>query len=139
MKTITSSLMKFTFIAIALTILFRYFLSKGIESRSDITIFIAVALYVIGMFIAGWLLGKKEGTYLPVYDVGFRFHLATFLAVNLVSELWFILGFNSGLEKIGVVHAVLALWGGVLLLHFTMYLKERKKAISNLRREDIFE
>ena len=83
MKTITSFLLRFALTAIILTIIFRYFLSYGIENKSLIIIALSAILYGAAMFISGWYFGKKDGEYLPIYDVGFRFHFTTYLIYNL--------------------------------------------------------
>lgn len=139
MKTITPYLLRFAFVAIILTIIFRYFLSYGIENQSTIIIILSGMIYGISMFISGWIIGKKDGEYLPIFDVGFRFHFTTFLVFSVVSELWFILGFNSRYEKIETVHITILIWSILLLIHFIAYLWARKNSINNLDKNDLFE
>ena len=139
MKTITTYLLRFALTAAMLTIVFRYFLSNGIENNSGITIALSAIIYGIAMFIAGWYFGKKDGDYLPIFDVGFRFHLATYVVHNVISLLWIGLGFGSKYEKLSVSVMVAIIWGFFLLLHFIFYLFSRKNSINNLSREDIFD
>ncbi len=139
MKTITPYLLRFAFVATILTIIFRYFLSYGIENQSTIIIILSGMIYGISMFISGWIIGKKDGEYLPIFDVGFRFHFTTFLVFSVVSELWFILGFNSRYEKIETVHITILIWSILLLIHFIAYLWARKNSINNLDKNDLFE
>ena len=139
MKTITTYLLRFALTAAMLTIVFRYFLSNGIENNSGITIALSAIIYGIAMFIAGWYFGKKDGDYLPIFDVGFRFHLATYIVHNVISLLWIGLGFGSKYEKLSVSVMVAIIWGFFLLLHFIFYLLSRKNSINNLSREDIFD
>lgn len=139
MKAITIYLLRFALVITALTCIFRYFLSYGIDNKSTLIISLSSVLYFIAMFISGWYFGKKEGDYLPLYDVGFRFHLTTYLVYNLISELWFILGFNSNYEKAGNVHSTAITWGAFLLLHLLFFLWTRKKTIDNIDKEDLFE
>ena len=139
MKTITPFLLKFALTALILTIIFRYFLSYGIENKSSIIITFSAIIYGVSMFISGWIFGKKDGEYLPIYDVGFRFHLTTYLIHNIISELWFIFGFNSHYEKIGTIHSTAIIWGIFLIIHFIFFLWARKNSINNLNKEDLFE
>ncbi|MDR0431469.1 MAG: hypothetical protein LBH58_13495 [Tannerellaceae bacterium] len=139
MKAITVYLLRFALAATVLTIIFRYFLSQGIDAGSTITVILSAVLYFIGMFILGWYFGKKDGNYLPFYDVGFRFHLTTYIIYNLISELWFILEFNSHYENFFTIHRTVFIWGGFLLIHFIFFLWARKRTINNLNKRDLFE
>lgn len=139
MKTITPFLLKFALTTTLLTIIFRYCLSYGISNESYMIIILAALLYGILMFSSGWYFGKKDGEYLPIFDVGFRFHLTTYLVHNIISELWFVFSFNSHYEKIETIHSTAIIWGILLLLHFIFFLWARKNSINNLNKTDLFE
>ncbi len=139
MKTITPFLLRFALTATVLTIIFRYSLSYGIENKSLIIITLSAILYGVAMFISGWYFGKKDSEYLPIYDVGFRFHFTTYLTHNLISLLWFVFGFNSQKEKIVTIYITAIIWGTLLLVHFIFFLWARKNSINNLNKEDLFE
>ena len=139
MKSITSYLLKFALIATVLAIIFRYCLSYGIENQSTVIIVLATVLYSVGMFISGWHFGKKDGNYLPIYDVGFRFHATTYLIHNSISELWFVFGFNSGYEKVWMIHLQALIWGFFLLCHLLLFLWARKKSVNGLDKTQLFE
>ena len=72
MKTITSFLLKFALAASVLALIFRYFLSYGIENKAPMIIIVSSVLYGVAMFINGFYFGKKDSEYLPIYDVGLR-------------------------------------------------------------------
>jgi len=139
MKTITPYLLRFALTITILTIIFRYFLSYGIENHSTLIIIISAVIYFISMFASGWYFGKKDGKHLPIFDVGFRFHLTTYLIHNGISLLWIGLGFGSKYEKLSLSIMVVVYWGFFLLLHFIFYLWARKNSINNLDKEDLFE
>ena len=139
MKSITNYLLKFALVATVLSIFFRYFLSYGIDNKSTFTIILSATLYGVGMFASGWHFGKKEWHYLPLYDVGFRFHFTTYLIHNLISELWFLFGYNSHYERVNIVHTTAIIWGIFICFHFIMFLKARKTTINNLDKSDLFE
>lgn len=139
MKTITPFLLRFALTATFLTIIFRYFLSYGIENQSWTIITLSGILYGVSMFISGWSFGKKDGEYLPIYDVGFRFHLTTYLIHNSLSLLWFVFDFNSHYEKIQTIYLTAIIWGVFLITHFLFFLWARKNSINNLNKEDLFE
>ena len=138
-KLITPYLLQFALAAAVLAVIFRYFLSYGMDSRTAVIIHLSGVLYFAGMFISGWHFGKKDGNYLPIYDVGFRFHFTAYFVHNLISELWFILGFNSCAEAIKFIHFTAIIWGIFVLFHFLFFLRARKKSYNNLDKQDLFE
>lgn len=82
MKTITKNLIAFSIGLIVLTIAFRFSLSSMLQNRLFSSVWIVATIYGILIFIIGWIFGKKDKLYLPLYDIGFRFHLVHILAEN---------------------------------------------------------
>lgn len=139
MKLITSTLVKYAGVITVLTVLLRLFLTIGIEKHSGVILYTTAVLYAVSMFCAGYFFGRKDSSSLPIYDVGFRFHATTYLVFNIISELWFILGFNSSYERIQSVHTMAIIWGVIVLTHFIIYLMTRRRTIDNLSKTDLFE
>ena len=140
MKTfITNNLLKFTLGTIILTILFRIVLSASITNKLTSGVIICSILYGILMWFNGKYFGKKEYEYLPIYDIGFRFHLFIFLAHNLISVLWFVFAFESKYENIKVIYITALIWSVILIIHLIYYLSVRKETIKNLDKENLFE
>lgn len=139
MKTITKYLIRFAIVASVLTIIFRFGLSYGIENKSTTVILVSAVIYSLAMFVSGWHFGKEDADYLPILDVGFRFHLTTFLVHNVISYLWFTFGFASKYENVYAVYSVLLIWTPILFFHFIFFIFQRKKAIKNLNKEDLFD
>jgi|SRR5690554_401029 len=139
MKSITPFLLKFAATATVLTIIFRYFLSTGLENNNTTIVLISSALYGLAMFASGWFFGQKDGEYLPISDVGFRFHLTTFLVHNIVSELWFLFDFQAAKENIYTIHYTILFWLPFLIIHYLFYLRAKKKSIKGLDKNNLFE
>ena len=139
MKAITPPLLKFAIVALLLTIAFRFMLSYGIDHQSLTIINTSSVIYGSLMFISGWIFGKKDGEYLPIFDIGFRFHLMTYIIHNAVSMLWLAMGLGAKNESLGIAYQVAAYWGVFLVIHFIFYIMARKRTIDNLDVEDIFE
>jgi hypothetical protein len=139
MKFVTPYLLRFTLAAAVLTIVFRYFLSYGIEVDSGTIIIVSASLYGFLMFGSGWFFGHKESDYLPIYDIGFRFHLTTYVVHNAITLLWLGLGFGSQYEDMKFSVMVAIYWGILLFIHFIFFLWSRKKSIKNLDKKDLFE
>ncbi|HPW96707.1 MAG TPA: hypothetical protein PK557_07080 [Paludibacteraceae bacterium] len=139
MKTITSYLLWYALTVAVLTIIFRYFLSFGIENNSTAIITVSATIYGFLMFASGWYFGHKDEEYLPIYDIGFRFHLTTYLVHGTITLLWIGLGFCSKNEDTDISVNILIYWGILLLIHFIFFLWSRKKTIKNLDKDDLFE
>ncbi|HUH25165.1 MAG TPA: hypothetical protein VLY87_00930 [Flavobacterium sp.] len=139
MKSITPYLVRFAVAASILTIVFRYFLSTGIENNNATLVLLSSVIYGLAMFVTGWFFGQKDGNYLPISDVGFRFHLTTFLVHNIISELWFVFGLQASKETINTIHYTILFWLPFLIIHYIFYLVAKKKSIKGLNKDDLFE
>ena len=139
MKTFTKNLLFFSIGLTILTILFRFLLSTTLQNQHFSFAWILAVLYSITVFIIGWIFGKRDNLTLPLYDIGFRFHLATYVICNLIAEIWYALGLQSDYEKIKSVHLTIIFWGLGLLIHFIIYLITRKQTINGIKKSDIFE
>lgn len=125
--------------AVALAFAAKIFMTMSLNAGSSLFTFLTAGLYAAGMFAAGWYWGRKDTEYLPVYNVGFRYHLATYIVHNGAFELWALLGLNNAYDPPRMTHYVAAAWGVVLVVHFILYLGARKKAIDNLDSSELFE
>lgn len=140
MKTlITPNLIKFTLTTLFLTIIFRIGLSTSITDEMIVGVIISALAYAILMWFNGSYFGRKEYEYLPIYDIGFRFHLMTFIVHNGVSLLWFVFGFESKYENINIIFMTAIIWSIFLIIHLVYYISVRKSTIKNLDKEDLFE
>lgn len=139
MKALTKNLLIFSAWLTAFTILFRFGLSSMLQEQLFNTVWILAIAYGVMVFIVGWIFGKRDQLHLPLYDIGFRFHLATYLICNFIAFSWHALGFQSDYENINVVGFTAIYWGTALIIHFVLFLITRKHAISGIKKTEIFE
>ncbi len=139
MKTITKNLLAFSIALAVLTIAFRFSLSTMLQNQLFSNVWIIATIYGILIFIIGWIFGKKDKMNLPLYDIGFRFHFATYIICNLIAEVWYLIGLQSEYENVRTVHLTVIFWGIALLIHFIIYLATRKNAIKGIKKTEIFE
>ena len=139
MKSINQYLSKFAITILVLTVLFRYSLSTLLSNKEFILVIIPSILYFFAMFISGFYFGKKDKEFLPIFDIGFRFHFVTYIVYILISEIWFLMRFASKYENIKTVHITAIIWGFFLVIHFVFYLVAKKNSINNLDKSDLFE
>jgi len=139
MKALTKNLLYFMVFFTIGAIVFRYGLSSFLENRAYSLVWIIAVIYFFFNFFIGWYFGKRDHETLPLYDIGFRFHFATYLLFNTVSVLWFLFDLHSQFESIRNVFSIALFWGIGLLIHFVFYLIARKNTIKGLNKEEIFD
>lgn len=139
MKSITKNLIYFSIILFITTLVFRYALSTMLHNKLFNYIWFLTVGYGVIVFIFGWVFGKRDNLTLPLYDIGFRFHLATFIICNSIAEAWYLLNLQSAYENIKWVHLTVIIWGVVILLHYILYIITRKNAIQGIKKSDLFE
>jgi hypothetical protein len=139
MKLFTVNQLRFTTSLFILTIAFRYGLSSLLEASQFTMIWVVAAVYAILVFAVAWYFGKNDYELLPLFDIGFRFHLSTYVVCNMTAEIWYLLGYQSKHENIQTVHLTAIFWGIGLLIHFVYYLLTRKYAIKGIDKSELFE
>lgn len=139
MKYFTKNLVLFSILLAVITIIFRYALSSLLQNQHFSVIWVITILYAILIFSLGWIFGKRDRIAFAWYDVGFRFHLNTYIICNAIAFIWFTLGFQSDYEKITSVYSTLLYWGLGLLIHFIIYLYTRKNSIKGIQKSELFE
>jgi hypothetical protein len=139
MKLITKHLVQFSLLFLLGTIVFRFGLSRLLDNGQFTLVWVLAALYFFYNFYIGWVNGKNDYQSLPLYDIGFRFHLATYAIFVIVSWLWFQTGLASVNEKIETLFITAAIWGFFIIIHSVFFFVSRKDAINGINREDVFE
>lgn len=139
MKILTKNLLLYSVCLVALTIIFRFSLSSVLQNRLFSNVWIVATVYGVLVFIIGWIFGKRDKLQIPLYDIGFRFHLATYIICNLIAEIWYFLGCQSDFEETCTIHLTALFWGIGILIHFVLYLITRRNAIKGIRRSELFE
>ncbi len=139
MKPLTINQLTFAGILVILTIACHFGISTLLENREFTWVWLIAAIFAISVFFAGWYFGKNDYESLPLYDIGFKYHLITYIVCNLIAELWFMLGFQSQFEGVKTVHLTALFWGIGLIIHFIIFLFSRKDSIKGIEKSDIFD
>ena len=137
--TITKPLVQFILLTTLITILFRISLSELLNNHQWNLVFIPPVIYFILMYVSGRFFGNKEYEYLPIGDIGFRFHISTFIVFFTVSYSIYFLEYMSNSEPRGILDNTLLIWGVLLFTHFVFYQKFKRNNIKGINKEDIFE
>jgi hypothetical protein len=139
MKHLTKNLISFAIFFSIGTFAFRYGLSHFLDNRMYAVVWILSGIYFIYNFGIGWYFGKKDYESIPLFDIGFRFHFTTFLLFNIISEVWYYLGFLSHYENITTNRYIAFFWGIGVFIHFIFYMMAQKNTIKGISKDEIFE
>lgn len=137
MKLFTLRLFQFAFCALLVTILFRYILNICIVQNGWILPVLCSIVYFGSMFLCGLYFGRKDEIENGIHDIGFRFHITTYIMCIGMSFLSFYIGWETETFKSIAITALC--WGGILLVHFILFLLEQKKTIKGYSKDDLFE
>ena len=137
MKVLTFRLGQFAISALLLTVLFRYALNVCIGMGSWTGSVLCSVVYSCLMFFAGWHFGEKETEDNCIHDIGFRYHLVTFLLCVGVGYAAHYMGWETEALKSMTIGALC--WGIGLFVHLAFFLLEYSKTIKGYAKSEIFD
>lgn len=137
MKVLTIRLGQFAFSVLALTVLFQCVLNLCLEESWVIGTMVCAIVYGSLMYLLVWYFGKKDVIENGIHDIGFRFHLVTYILCNGIGYGAYYLGWNAASFKAMAFAAMF--WGIGLLVHFILFLIEQKKTIKGYAKEELFQ
>ncbi len=134
MKPLTKNLKYFSGIAIIFSIVFFYNLYAALQAQSYNKIWVYALLYGILMFCAGLILGYRDPVRESRTDLGFQYHLITFIIVNAIGipALFFAMGLN--IETITGAILQSFSWGLGLFVHYYF----SSKSLKGMDKEEVF-
>jgi len=89
------------------------------------------------MYLVGWYFGKKDAVENDFHDIGFRFHMVTYLLCIGIGYGAYYLGWNT--ENLRAMAITAISWGIGLAIHFVFYLIEQRKTIKGYAKDEIFQ
>ncbi len=135
MNFINRYVLLFAGIAIVASSTFMLLLYDMLTSKTYTGIAIISALYGIILFVSALLIGRKD-----VYEgyLGFNYHLTTYLVCNSVP---IVLATAGMLPEyfIGQTLSMAVFWGIGLVVHFIVFLINRKRNIRGFDKTEVFE
>lgn len=137
MKALTIRLRQFAISALVMTVLFRYSLNFCIGMHSVIGTTICSIVYACLMYLVGWYFGKKDAVENDFHDIGFRFHIVTYILCIGIGYGAYYIDWNT--ESLCAMAITAIFWGIGLLVHFILFIIEQRKTIKGYAKEDIFQ
>ncbi len=137
MKTLTLRLGQFAISALFLTALFRYLLNYCIEMNSIVGTISCSMVYAILMYLIGWYFGRKDYVENEIHDIGFRYHLTTYILCIGIGYASFYIGLNT--ESLKAISITAISWGIGVFIHFIFLLIVQKDTIKGYAKDEIFQ
>lgn len=137
MRIFTLRLFQFALCASLVTILFRYTLNLCIGLDGWTLPILCSVVYFACMFLCGWYFGRKDEIENEIHDIGFRFHVITYIMCVGMSFISHYIGWKT--ETLKSITITALCWGGILLVHFILFLLEQRKTIKGYSKDDLFE
>jgi hypothetical protein len=126
MKTITKNLWLFILITTIASLIFFYFLYNAIDAEHYNLIFIYCPVFSIVLFFSGFLLGKNDSLRKTRNDLGFSYHLANYIIVNIINAIWVFGRYGTNRQQVIMVVSQILIWGIFLLAHYYFSRKSLK-------------
>ena len=122
MLTLSTPQRRFAIITLLLSAVFFYFLQQSVEQENWKQILVLAIAYALFMFTNGLWNGYYDNQRSQRIEIGFRYHLLTYLIVNSVALLFAIIPSTTAIT---ISHALIQIlcWGFGLMVH---YLVQRK-------------
>ena len=137
MKALSLRLGQFAVCALLVTAMFRYALNLCIGKESMLAAVSCSVIYFCLMYYIGYYFGGKDAVENGYHDIGFRFHLATYVICIGVGIGAYCIGWYTEPLKAMAITAIS--WGFGLLIHFIFFLIAQKSTIKGYAREEIFQ
>ena len=137
MKALTIRLGQFAISALLLTVLFRYALNLCVGVNSLLGTVSCSIVYGGLIYLLGWYFGKKDAVENEIHDIGFRYHIVTYILCISIGYGSYYLGWNT--ESLRAMAITAISWGIGLTIHFIFFLLEQRKTIKGYAKDEIFQ
>ena len=137
MRVFTQRLGQFAVCALLSTIVFRYTLNLAVGMESLPAKLVCSIVYFGLMFFAGRYFVSKDEMENQIHDIGFRFHLVTYILCIAMGYAAYFIGWNT--EPLKSMNIGAIAWGIGLALHFVFFLFAQKNAIRGYAKGEIFQ
>lgn len=134
MKNYSTFQKAFFLTSLILSHLFFYTLYDKIASQDFRQLGIIATVYGVSMFIAGLFWGYLDRARNSRKDIGFTFHVFTYLNVNFSSIFWMFIFLNFSMQNVLYAILHLIIWGFFLWLHY----QYSKRSIKGYHQQEIF-
>ena len=130
----TKNLKYFSGLTMIFSALFFYNLHSALQTQSYDNIWIFAVLYGAILFCTGLFLGYKDSVRKSRADLGFQYHLMTFIIVNGIGIPWMFISIGLKTETLLSASIQFVSWGIGLFVHY--YFSSR--SLKGMNKEEVF-
>ena len=134
MITMTKNLKYFSGLTLIFSAVFFYNLYSALQTQSYGNIWIFAVLYGVILFCTGLFLGYKDSVRKSRADLGFQYHLMTFIIVNGIGIPWMFISIGLKTETLLSATIQFISWGIGLFIHY--YFSSR--SMKGMNKEEVF-
>ncbi len=134
MITMTKNLKYFSGLTLIFSAVFFYNLYSALQTQSYSNIWIFAILYGAILFCTGLFLGYKDSVRKSRADLGFQYHLMTFIIVNGIGIPWMFISIGLKTETLLSASTQFIPWGIGLFVHY--YFSSR--SMKGMNKEEVF-
>lgn len=135
MKTMSNNLKYFSGLTLILSVAFFYNLVTKLQALDFSKIWLIALIFGVFLFASGLILGYKDSMRDSRADLGFQYHLMTFIIVNIVGIPWLLVAFGTDSSNLINIAYQCVPWGIGLATHYYF----STKSIKGVSKEEIFD
>lgn len=135
MKTMSNNLKYFGGLTLVLSVAFFYYLVASLQAQDFGNIWLIALGFGLLLFASGLLFGYNDSMRGSRADLGFQYHLMTFIIVNLVGIPWLMVGLGTDSNNLINIAYQCVPWAIGLATHYYF----SSKSIKGVSKEEIFD
>ena len=135
MKTMSQNLKYFSGLTLIFSVIFFYYLYSSLLIGSYGKIWIYAILFGTALFVSGLILGSKDSVRNSRQDLGFQYHLMTFVIVNSVGIISILITLGFSIQNFITGILSILFWALGLIVHYYFSLK----TIKGIDKREIFD
>jgi len=118
MKTMTKNQKYFGILVLIFSVTFFYYLYSALKTEVYNNIWLYAIAFGILLFTSGLVLGYNDSVRESRTDIGFQYHIITFIVVNIIGIPWLFITMGININTMLNVTLQIMPWGLGLLLHY---------------------
>lgn len=126
MLSLSRNLKLFSVLMTIYSIVFQYYYNQYLNAEDWNYVVLCAAGLFVASFATGMILGSKDPVRNHRNDLGFLYHLMTYITVNAIAVIWLLAGLSSDKVTPVMILLMVILWGVGLLVHYLISRKTLK-------------
>lgn len=134
MLSLSRNLKLFSVLMTIYSIVFQIYYNQFLDAENWNYVLLCAAGLFVSSFATGLILGWRDPVRNHRNDLGFLYHLMTYISVNTVAVVWFLAGLSSDKVTLVIILTMVISWGVGLLIHHLI----SRKTIKGMTKTEAF-